>query len=203
MFEISTLFIIALILLQAVEVRGEDKGKDDLEKLAGVWTCVSGVNDGKPLPEDIVKQLKLTLTKDRYKTEKGQVLLFDGIYKIDAGQRPKHIDITAPRGRASRQDLQGDLCVGGRDATNVLRRQRSAEGFREQARLRGNSGDVEAGKVNYSTKIGRTPTARGCCQIRRSPAWRSSHADLNRLSTGPARPSNIPSFRLFVLERAD
>ena len=81
MFEISTLFIIALILLQAVEVRGEDKGKDDSEKLTGVWACVSGVNDGKPLPEDIIMQLKLTLTKDRYKTEKGQVLLFDGIYK--------------------------------------------------------------------------------------------------------------------------
>ena len=74
MIKISLLLILVVILLQAVEIRGEDKGKDDSEKLAGVWACVSGVNDGKPLPEDIVKQLKLTLTKDRYKTEKGQVL---------------------------------------------------------------------------------------------------------------------------------
>src|SRR5260370_3865871 len=98
MIKISLLLMVVVMLVQAVEVRGEDKGKDDLEKLAGGWTCVSGINDGKPLPEDVVKQLKLTLTKDHYKTEKGQVLLFDGVYKIDAGQRPKHIDITAPEG---------------------------------------------------------------------------------------------------------
>src|SRR6266566_4503152 len=98
MFEISDFFVVAFILLQAVVVQGEDKSKDDTDNLTGVWKCVSGVNDGKPLPEDIVKQLKLTLTKDKYKTEKGTVLLFDGIYKIEAGQRPKHIDITAPEG---------------------------------------------------------------------------------------------------------
>jgi uncharacterized protein (TIGR03067 family) len=107
MIKISLLLILVAILLQAVEVRREDKGKDDSEKLTGVWACVSGVNDGKPLPEDIVKQLKLTLTKDRYKTEKGQVLLFDGIYKIDAGQRPKHIDITAPEGEQAGKTSKG------------------------------------------------------------------------------------------------
>jgi hypothetical protein len=50
--KISLLLVLIAILLQAVEVRGEDKGKDDLEKLTGVWTCVSGVNDGKPLPDN-------------------------------------------------------------------------------------------------------------------------------------------------------
>ena len=80
---------------------------DDLQMLAGVWTCVSGINDGKPLPGDIVKQLKLTLTQERYKTEKGNVLLFDGIYKIDAGQQPRHIDITAPEGEQAGQTSKG------------------------------------------------------------------------------------------------
>ncbi len=113
MIKISVLLIVVVILLQAVEVRGEDKGKDDLEKLAGVWTCVSGVNDGKALPEDIVKQLKLTLTKDQYKTEKGQVLVFDGVYKIDAGQRPKHIDITAPEGEQAGKTSKGIYALEG------------------------------------------------------------------------------------------
>jgi uncharacterized protein (TIGR03067 family) len=111
--KISLLLVLIAILLQAVEVRGEDKGKDDLEKLTGVWTCVSGINDGKPLPDDIVKQLKLTLTKDRYKTEKGQVVLFDGVYKIDAGQRPKHIDITAPEGEQAGKTSQGIYALEG------------------------------------------------------------------------------------------
>ncbi len=80
---------------------------DDLQMLAGVWTCVSGINDGKPLPGDIVKQLKLTLTQERYKTEKGNVLLFDGIYKIDAGQQPRHFDITAPEGEQAGKTSKG------------------------------------------------------------------------------------------------
>ena len=113
MIKISLLLILMVILLQAVEIRGEDKGKDDSEKLTGVWACVSGVNDGKALSEDIVKQLKLTLTKDRYKTEKGQALLFDGIYKIDAGQRPKHIDITAPEGEQAGKTSKGIYALEG------------------------------------------------------------------------------------------
>ncbi len=113
MYEISAFFLAAFILLQAVGVQGEDKNKDDIDKLTGVWKCVSGVNDGKPLPEDIVKQLKLTLTKDKYKTEKGTVLLFDGLYKIDAKQRPKHIDITAPEGDQAGKTSKGIYTLEG------------------------------------------------------------------------------------------
>jgi uncharacterized protein (TIGR03067 family) len=80
---------------------------DNPQALAGVWTCVSGINDGKPLPEAIVKELKLSLTKDHYKTEKGNVVLFDGLYKIDANQQPKQIDITAPEGEQAGKTSKG------------------------------------------------------------------------------------------------
>src|SRR5260370_31784590 len=113
MISISALLILTMLLLQAVETRGKKGGQDDSQMLAGVWACVSGVNDGKPLPEDIVKQLKLTLTKDRYKTEKGDVMLFDGIYKIDAKQRPKSIDITAPEGEQAGTTSKGIYVVEG------------------------------------------------------------------------------------------
>jgi uncharacterized protein (TIGR03067 family) len=86
---------------------------DHIEELPGVWTCISGVNDGKPLPEQIAKQLKLTLTQDRYKTEKGTELLFDGIYKIDPGQKPKHIDITAPEGEQAGKTSKGIYSLDG------------------------------------------------------------------------------------------
>jgi uncharacterized protein (TIGR03067 family) len=102
-----------VILFQVIEAQGEDKSKDDTDELAGSWSCVSGVNDGKPLAEDIVKQLKLTLTKDRYKTEKGQVVLFDGVYKIDAGRQPKHIDITAPEGEQAGKTSKGIYALEG------------------------------------------------------------------------------------------
>jgi uncharacterized protein (TIGR03067 family) len=86
---------------------------DEAQKLAGVWSCVSGINDGKPLSEAIVKELKLTLTKDRYKTEKGTVVLFDGLYKIDAGQQPKLIDITAPEGEQAGKTSKGICSLEG------------------------------------------------------------------------------------------
>jgi len=86
---------------------------DNPQALAGVWTCVSGINDGKPLPEAIVKELKLTLTKDQYKTEKGNVVLFDGLYKIDAAQLPKHIDITAPEGEQAGKTSKGIYAIEG------------------------------------------------------------------------------------------
>jgi len=86
---------------------------DDTEKLAGIWTCVSATNDGKELPEAIVKQLKLTLTKDRYKTEKGTAVLFDGIYKIDSEKKPKHIDITAPEGEQAGKTSMGIYVLEG------------------------------------------------------------------------------------------
>jgi uncharacterized protein (TIGR03067 family) len=113
MIKFVVLLILAIALLNAVEARGDDKGKDDLDKLAGAWRCVSGVNNGKPLPEDVVKQLRLTLTKDRYKTEKGKQVLFDGIYKIDAGRQPKHIDITAPEGEQAGKTSKGIYALEG------------------------------------------------------------------------------------------
>jgi uncharacterized protein (TIGR03067 family) len=113
MIKIIALVILTFILFQAVQARGDDKSKDDTEKLAGVWTCVSGVNDGKALPENVVQELKLTLTKDRYKTEKGKILLFDGIYKINASQQPKHIDITAPEGEQAGKTSKGIYVLEG------------------------------------------------------------------------------------------
>jgi len=113
MFEISAFLVFAFILFQAVEAQGQDKNKDDTNNLAGVWKCVSGITDGKPVPEDIVKQLKLTLTKDKYKTEKGVIVLFDGLYKIDPGQKPKHIDITAPEGEQAGSTSKGIYAIEG------------------------------------------------------------------------------------------
>jgi uncharacterized protein (TIGR03067 family) len=113
MIKLIVLFSLTIILFQAVEVRGGDEAKDDLKNLAGAWTCVSAVNNGKPLGEDVVKQLRLTLTDKRYKTEKGRQVLFDGIYKVDPGQRPKHIDITAPEGEQGGKTSKGIYALEG------------------------------------------------------------------------------------------
>jgi uncharacterized protein (TIGR03067 family) len=75
--------------------------------LIGIWTCTSATIDGRPLADETVKQLRLTLTTDRYKSERGAEVLFDGAYKADATKEPPHIDMTGAEG-----DVQGKTAPG-------------------------------------------------------------------------------------------
>jgi uncharacterized protein (TIGR03067 family) len=75
--------------------------------LQGTWTCTSAVIDGRPLGEETVKALKLTLTADRYKTERGDQVLFDSTYTIDASKDPRQIDMIGTEG-----DLKGKPALG-------------------------------------------------------------------------------------------
>jgi uncharacterized protein (TIGR03067 family) len=75
--------------------------------LQGTWSCVSAKVDGNALPEETVALLRLTLTHDRYKTEKGAQILFDSTYTINASANPKQIDIVGTEG-----DLKGKAAQG-------------------------------------------------------------------------------------------
>ena len=101
-----------LLLLPAIGVllflhicRGE--GPVDSKSLRGVWTCASAVIDGKPLAEEAAKNLKLTLTADRYKTERGEQVLFDSTYKVDTAKSPPEMDMIGTEG-----DLKGKAALG-------------------------------------------------------------------------------------------
>ena len=94
-------------LLSAV-AGGQEKGATEMERLAGKWECVSGINDGKPLGEDTVKQLRLTLTKEGgYKTELGEQVLFDSSCKLDATKQPPQIDMIGTEGANKGKAAQG------------------------------------------------------------------------------------------------
>ena len=77
------------------------------KNLVGSWICVSAVVDGKPLAQETAKQLRLTLTADRYKTERGDQVLFDSTYKVDASKSPAQIDMIGTEG-----DLKGKAALG-------------------------------------------------------------------------------------------
>jgi uncharacterized protein (TIGR03067 family) len=61
--------------------------------IRGSWSCVSAIVDGKSLPEATRAALRLTLTADRYKTEKGSEVLFDSTYTLDPAKQPNQINI--------------------------------------------------------------------------------------------------------------
>ena len=107
MSTLTATFVLGLAVLATAAAFGQDKGKGDVEKLTGIWTCVSGANDGKPLSDETVKELKLTLTADRYKTELGKQVLFDSTYKVDATKNPGHIDIIGTEGENKGKAAQG------------------------------------------------------------------------------------------------
>ena len=78
-----------------------------MKDLLGSWTCVSAVIDGKPLAEGTAKELRLTMTTDRYKTERGDQVLFDSTYTLAASKTPAEIDMVGTEG-----DLKGKAALG-------------------------------------------------------------------------------------------
>lgn len=78
-----------------------------MNPLIGTWTGVSATIDGRELPETTVHQLRLTLTADRYKTEKGTEVLFDSTYAVDSSRSPKQINMIGTEG-----DLAGKIAEG-------------------------------------------------------------------------------------------
>jgi uncharacterized protein (TIGR03067 family) len=104
-FDVSTVF--ALVLLLASTACKTPHHMNDTKSLQGSWTCVSAIVDGKPLPPATVQLLRLTLTADRYKTEKGTDVLFDSTYRIDVSKHPAEISMTGTEG-----DLAGKEALG-------------------------------------------------------------------------------------------
>jgi len=77
------------------------------KNLVGSWSCVSAKIDGNPLADETARQLRLTLTADRYKTERGDQVLFDSTYTLDTNKSPAQIDMIGTEG-----DLKGKIAPG-------------------------------------------------------------------------------------------
>ena len=80
---------------------------DPRQQLAGIWTCVSATIDGSPLAAETAKLLTLTLTNERFKTQRGDQVLFDSTYTLNATKDPKQIDMIGTEG-----DLKGKPALG-------------------------------------------------------------------------------------------
>ncbi len=99
-----------------MNLRGQEPAADSA-KLIGIWQAVSAINDGKPIPDETVKKLQLTLTKEGYKTELGSQVLFDSTYRTDPAQQPKHIDMVGTEGENKGRIAQGIYSLEGDQLT--------------------------------------------------------------------------------------
>ena len=109
----NLLYFIALLgILLFIACATEPSGAPQAG-LVGKWACVSAVVDGKPLPDDTVRLLRLSLTSDRYKTEKGAEVLFDSTYSVDRSKTPKEINMIGTEGALAGKEAQGIYALDG------------------------------------------------------------------------------------------
>ena len=80
---------------------------NNTENLKGTWTCLSATVEGKALPKETTELLGLTLTENRYKTEKGSEVLFDSSYTIDPSEDPKQINMVGTEGDIAGKEAPG------------------------------------------------------------------------------------------------
>ncbi len=79
------------VVLGFAALVGCSKPSDDMKKLEGSWTLISGEADGQPLPEADVKDSSLVVVGDKHTVKVG-ALMIEGTHKMDASKTPKQID---------------------------------------------------------------------------------------------------------------
>jgi uncharacterized protein (TIGR03067 family) len=89
--------VLTVGLLIAAAAPKDDDAKKELKKLEGNWVMVSGEEKGKKLPEDAVKNAKLTIKGDKHTVKVGEES-FVGTHKLDPSAKPKAIDATDTEG---------------------------------------------------------------------------------------------------------
>jgi uncharacterized protein (TIGR03067 family) len=106
---ISTIAAAVLSAGLFTSARGDDaaSGRDERVRLSGTWTCVTAVIDGKTLSEAAARKLRLTLTADHYRTDRGDEVLFDSTYRIDLAHDPRHIDMVGTEGDLAGKEAPG------------------------------------------------------------------------------------------------
>jgi uncharacterized protein (TIGR03067 family) len=83
------------------------------KQIIGSWNCASATIDGRPLGEETVKQLRLTLTADRYKSQRGDQVLFDSTYTLDTSKTPATIDMIGTEGELKGKSAPGIVKLDG------------------------------------------------------------------------------------------
>ena len=101
-------------VLAAVDRGAVDSRSDDAAAIQGTWACAAAVVDGKPLDENTTARLRLVMTAERYRTERGDdEVLFDSTYRLDPGHDPRHIEMTGTEGEAAGRQALGIYSLEG------------------------------------------------------------------------------------------
>lgn len=97
---IRHIFLIALAAVAISLALGADEqaAKNDLAKLQGEWSMVSGSADGQLMPEPLRKQMKRICKGDELTATMSGKVFFKATITIDASKNPKTIDYQMTEG---------------------------------------------------------------------------------------------------------
>jgi uncharacterized protein (TIGR03067 family) len=113
MTKLNPLTIALAILALALRAASAPQPMNATNHLQGTWSCVSATIDGRTLPPETTAVLRLTLTADRYKTEKAGEVLFDSTYTLKTSTDPKQINMVGTEGELTGKEAQGIYAVEG------------------------------------------------------------------------------------------
>jgi uncharacterized protein (TIGR03067 family) len=82
----------AAVLVSAAWADEKEAVKNDIAKLQGEWSMVSGSADGQPMPAQMLKQMKRVCKGDETITTMAGQLYFKAKVTIDPSTKPKTID---------------------------------------------------------------------------------------------------------------
>jgi uncharacterized protein (TIGR03067 family) len=90
---------VVLVLAAGLLVAGDKKedAKKDLKKFQGQWVAVSVELNGKAVPDEAVKSVKVTVKGNKVTIKEGD-MTSEGKFTLDPTKKPKQIDGTAKEG---------------------------------------------------------------------------------------------------------
>jgi uncharacterized protein (TIGR03067 family) len=94
-----------------------DDAADDGKLLNGTWVIASAELAGKPMPDDFIRSVKLTIDGDQYAAKVGD-LTETGTFTVDPAAKPKAMDISAKDGPHKGKKIRAVYAVSG-DALKV------------------------------------------------------------------------------------
>lgn len=93
-------FAVGLLIVSCEFPKKSQEGQTDLEKLQGTWQLVSGVVDGKKLPDEEVKNTQIIIKDNTFvlPNASGVGTSPKGTFIINPNSDPKQVDSTATDG---------------------------------------------------------------------------------------------------------
>jgi len=89
--------LFSLVFLLGADGAKEAAVQEDLKNFQGVWTVVSMEMNGKFMPDETRKKIKLTIQGEKFTFDNAGDA-HEGLYQIDPTKNPKQLDIVIIRG---------------------------------------------------------------------------------------------------------